>query len=271
MTFRRGVALPMALMLTVVVGLIAAVALNRFGVQSMTVDRQVRGYQAHHMGRGLQEAFGAWLDRVRAGGIADSIGDDGRAFDLTLPDGTMFRAYLRDGQGTLLADVLALPQNEAINAAAAYNALIDRHPAGVVEANIRHVGPAAVSINGASEPVLDAVVHGLLPGDQAGKLLRELLRARSEDDEVSREDLSTALGTANIEPTLRQAVTTMLATEPELWLASIDLLGRRGELLRRYEGYISLKQSVSLSQPNPFLTFDEVPIEYPPRTGSLRR
>ena len=101
---RRGYALVIVVLLTVVVGLTAAVGLQRQSSESLSVARQVAAYQQHHASRGMQEAIGVWLRAVNARTVGESLGEGGHALDISLADGSTLSVYLHDGQGTALAD-----------------------------------------------------------------------------------------------------------------------------------------------------------------------
>lgn len=261
---RRAFALPLAVLLILVVGMLAAIALERFAAQTLSVQRQLRGYREHHVGRGIQEATWVWISRARGpgGNILESLGEDGHAFDLAMPDGTTMRVYLRDGQGTLLTDEFALTEEQAIDVAAALEELALLVPLTQMESYTRSVGPVAVSAGGAPEAVLRAVTRATLEDRrEADALVRELLAAREEDGAVSRQEFSAALSRADIAQEDRQAVLRMLVAEPILWRAEVDLLNSGGALIQRYAGLVQIEQSDVMNQGGTFLTFEQIPIE----------
>ncbi len=99
----RGFAMPMVILLSIVVGLGVGVAVSRQVVQSRTVARQVRGYQEHHAAQGLQEAIGAFVQRIDAREIDESTGDDRHAIDLELPAADVALGYFEEPPGTILS------------------------------------------------------------------------------------------------------------------------------------------------------------------------
>ncbi|MCX5688663.1 MAG: hypothetical protein NTV94_02525, partial [Planctomycetota bacterium] len=89
---RRGMALPVVLLLVLVSGIVISVMMERHVVQALTVQRELQQYAFHHTSKGVQEAIEAWLRQTNATrNMAEAIEADGHAFDLTLDGGSSVR------------------------------------------------------------------------------------------------------------------------------------------------------------------------------------
>jgi hypothetical protein len=148
---RRAFVMPMVILALVVVSLGVGVSLTRFAAETKVVERQVRAYHEHHAGMGLQEAIGAWMKQQNGRDISDAIDPlTGHAMDIELADGSVVSVFLKDGQGTALADLSAIPADQVEEAG-----IILKNLAASVKAEdfvryTRSVGPSGVSINTAS-------------------------------------------------------------------------------------------------------------------------
>lgn len=269
---RRAFVMPMVILALVVVSLGVGVSLTRFAAETKVVERQVRAYHEHHAGMGLQEAIGAWMKQQNGRDISDAIDPlTGHAMDIELADGSVVSVFLKDGQGTALADLSAIPADQVEEAG-----IILKNLAASVKAEdfvryTRSVGPSGVSINTAPEPVLRAIAQAIA-GNEAETLVTELIRIRSRAGKVTRQDITTAVNAAGLTNDQRVAALRLFSTDVELWAVVVELRGGRsfdrGRLLSRYGGLARLRvtsarrgNTSNLSELGSFLTWKDLGIE----------
>ncbi|MEM9372158.1 MAG: hypothetical protein AAGA55_00815 [Planctomycetota bacterium] len=266
-----GFVMPMVLLATVVVGMGVGVAMTRFAAQTKVVARQARAYNEHHAGRGLQEAIGAWLRQQNGRNIGDAIDpDSGHAMDIELKDGSVVSVYLRDGQGTALADLGSVPSNRIEEAGLVIKNLSDSVSTREYLRLTRSVGPSAISINSAPEAVVRAVAEAV-GGADGEAFADELLRIRARGREITRQDITSSIGAAGLSKEQRTAALRMMSTDISLWAVIVELRGgaglQRGRLLSRYGGLARLRVGTtrnSTSNPSElgsFLTWRELSTE----------
>ena len=242
---RPAFVMPMVLLALVVVGLGVGVAMSRFAAETKVYARQARAYHEHHAGQGLQEAIGAWLKQQTGRSIPDIIDPvTGHAMDIELADGSVVSVYLRDGQGTALADLSALPPTQVEEAGVVLRNLATGMTTEAFNRATRSVGPAAVSINTAPEPVIQAVARAIA-GDRGEDFANELLRIRARAGAVTRQDITTAVTSTDLSNDQRVMALRLFATDVELWAIIVELKGGRGfdrgKLLSRYGGLARLR------------------------------
>jgi hypothetical protein len=237
-TQRRAFVMPLVLLALVVVGLGVGVSMSRFAAETRVVERQLRAYHEHHAGMGLQEAIGAWLKQQTGRAIADVIDPlTGHAMDIELADGSIVSVYLRDGQGTALADLSALPSNQVDEAGVILRNLATTMSASDYLRFTRSVGPSSISVNAATEPVIRAVAMAIT-NDRAEDLANEIIRTRARSGTVTRQDINTAVGAAGLTNEQRTQALRLFATDVELKGGrGLD----RGKLLSRYGGLARLR------------------------------
>lgn len=271
----RGFVMPLVLLALVVVGLGVGVSMSRFAAETRVVERQLRAYHEHHAGMGLQEAIGAWLKQQTGRAIADLLDPvTGHAMDIELADGSIVSVYLRDGQGTALADLSALPSTQVDEAGVILRNLATSMRAEEYLRLTRSVGPSSISVNAASEPVLRAVAIAI-SGDRGEDLANEIIRTRARSGAVTRQDITTAVGAAGLTNEQRVQALRLFATDVELWAIIVELKGGRGldrgKLLSRYGGLARLRVGATgrrgstsagnASELGSFLTWKDLGIE----------
>src|SRR5690606_26256835 len=142
---RRGYALVLVTLLTMISTMAVAVILQRHAAVSRSVQRQVEQTRQRHIERGLREVLSGWLRTMRGDTVADRLGPDGHALDIELPAGKI-SVWLYDAQGLAMANFEALPEADAQRARAVYEALAQRVGPGDLERMTRLVGPARISV-----------------------------------------------------------------------------------------------------------------------------
>jgi hypothetical protein len=278
---RRGYVLPLVFLLSMIVAFALALIVERNGAKTRNVQRQVEGYRMHHAAKGLQEAISAWITTQNARTIADSLGENGHALDITLPDRSIVSVFLRDGQGTMLepsaaestvyTDALALRERLELLCKVEEIAVAD---------HVRPLGPFAMSVNSAPEVVLTAVAEHLVGTSAAPEFLTRVLDKRQQTgSRMTRADLvavGTEMGLAN---DVRNRVLSMLTVQPELWYVTIELRGGGGvssqRLTARYGGLVPIRSNTGAGasgaweQPGVFLTWEDLGVEYNEPGGQL--
>lgn len=271
-TTSRGFVMPLVLLLSVVVGLMLAMAVERNVAKALNAGRQVRAYREHHAAKGLQEAISAWLNQQNARSITEVLGTGGHVFDLNLPDRSVIKVYLKDGQGTILDPTAAASEDyEDALAIQQRLRLLCQDVRQPWEHLQRPLGPFQVSVNEADPLVLQAVAEHYLGIDDGAILVARILEARADKDTLERQDLLSAAAELDLENDVRNALINMLTTTPELWFVTVELHtgGASGmRLAARYGGLVPLRSATSSNsggaweQPGVFLTWEELGVEY---------
>jgi hypothetical protein len=286
-----GFVLPLVVMLTVVAGIMITVMLERQSNQHLAVDKQIKSYQSHHGGRGIQEIAWTWI-QSRRGALTDALDRDHRAFDLELADGSVVSIFLYDGQGPALGDSAALTGDDQIacesildllqNPAPARGGRGSGHgsgqgrpssggsgapPGAPDDALTRTVGPLAVSAQTAPPEVLNAVLTYVIGGSGVGSYVKEIVRLRAEG-KLNQAALTTVLAKADLKPEQHTQVDRLLVIEPSLWRMVAELHdGRSREVFSRYGGYILLDSTGgnqglpgrgAWQQMGPFLSWEDL-------------
>lgn len=266
----RGFVLPVIILLTIMVGTLIAIMLQRHIARAKIVERQLRAYQEHHGSRSLQAVVEAWLKTPTAQPreIGEMLEEDGLAFTVNPGDGTTINVHLFPGQGTLLTRIAALRDEDRAAAELSVQllrGLVRREDEYVLRT--RSAGPLAVDVNTASPEVLMAVVQGVLddtPG--ARRYESALLSAANEGGGVSLQIMSNIATEAGIEAEQRTLLSRFLTVTPELWRFRIDMFGSPtlgSPLLGQYTGLLLLGNATVTSgnafeQPPPFLSWESV-------------
>lgn len=273
---RRGYALPLVFLLSLVVAFMLSLAIERNTAQVHNARRQLDGYRQHHVAKGLQEAISAWLTKQNARTITDAITEDGHAIDLILPDNSIVAVYMRDGQGTFL-------DPQAASSADYQNALGLRQRMELLcqdsgldpDVFQRPLGPFAISVNSASPLVIQAVGEQLLGPDGASDLVNKILERRSQQGTLDRQAIL-GIGTEmELDTNTRNQLLSFFTASPEMWYVTIELYGGTGgrTMLARYGGLVPVRSANRTTtgaweQPGVFLTWEELSVEYDESEGS---
>ena len=264
---RRGFAIAMVIVLMTVVGLGIGLAMTRFSVQSKTVARQVSGYQAHHLGRGLQEATGAWLRQQNGRNLLEVLEPEtGHAMDILLDDGSTVSVYLLDAQGSALSNLSGRTDRQIEDGGALLrNLSLNTTDAQYLQLT-RPFGPTTVSVHSASPLVLDAGARVVAP-QLADRFLAELELLRNTTEQISRTDLTRSANAAGLSTNQRSAALRLFATDIELWAVIIEVRAGRGasqgRLISRYGGITRIRTNNRSASSNEvelgaFITWKEI-------------
>jgi hypothetical protein len=269
---RRGFAMPIVLVVALLVGIVAAVMLERQGAQRLSVRRQLNQYRDHHFERGVREVVGAWTDLLSGQPIDKLVEADGHALDVAMTDGSWLSVYVFDGQGTMLTEPTGLNEEERQDAAGLAEQLLILSAGNPDPRWLRPAGPVKISAVSAATEVLTAVGNYASGGGRAGRRLAESIIDARQRGELTDADLQTAASAAGLDAEARQVLSRVLVPKPDLWLMVIDVYPapaeRRSEgPLARYSGLFMPpgvsggRQSVSLQSLGKFLTWEELPLE----------
>ena len=206
----------MVLMLVLVSGIILAVMLERQSMQALTVQRELDSYRFHHVSRGMQEAVEAWIRSNGANDIADALDQDGHAFDLAAEGGQVVHISFYEAQGTILADFSGLSGDALDAARAIVEKLRDQRGANAAKF-VRREGPVAVSVNTASQEVLQAVISSALDMQQTAALLGEIKSAHNDGVPIDAQGLTGLYDKAEIAAEDRPKILPLLTAQPVLW------------------------------------------------------
>lgn len=279
MTARRGTtrharafAMPVALIIVLLVGVVTGLMFERQASQRRLIDRQLWWYQEHHARFGVQEVVDAWMTQIPSNlRIEDALGENGHAADLILPDGTIAVLFLQEAQGSLLTDFTALNASDQELCRRMLDQLTLVEEGVPRPQNRRAVGAAQVSVNSASLDALRAVCRASLDESRGEMLAREIDAERARRGIIdSPNALSEALSRVQVSPEERAAVLRALTTRASLYYLVVELQrGRDGARLARYGGYIPMSDRRRTGQADDqiwgrrtaFLTWDDLGVE----------
>lgn len=264
---RRAFAFVMVILLLMVVSMGIGLAMTRFSAQTKTVARQVEKYREHHLGRGLQEAIGAWLRQQNGRDLHEVLEPEtGHAMDIVLADGSEVSVFLRDAQGAVLSNLTNHSDLEINEGGLILRNLADATTEQQYLRDTRPFGPFRISIATASDRVLDAAAQ-VVAGSLADRFLAELDSLRFSDEAITRTRLTQVATAAGLETDQRAALFRVFATDVELWAVVIEVrAGRgmnRGRTVARYGGVTRIRVGGTGRSGNPmqlgaFITWREL-------------
>ncbi len=266
-TSRRAFAFIMVILLMFVVAMGIGLAMMRFSAQSKVVSREVTKYQEHHLGRGLQEAIGAWLRQQNGRDLNEVLEPQtGHAMDILLADGSEVSVFLRDAQGAALSNLTNLSDLEIEEGGLLLRNLAANTDEDQYLRDTRPFGPFKISIASASDRVLDAAAR-VIAGSLADPFLAELGSLRDSGQPISRTELTRIATSVGLDTEQRAALFRILATDVELWAVVIEVRGgsgvRKGQVIARYGGVTRIRVSSTNRSGNPmelgaFITWKEL-------------
>ena len=266
-TSRRAFAFVMVILMMVVVSMGIGLAMTRFTAQNNTVNRQMVKYQEHHLGRGLQEAIGAWLRQQNGRDLNEVLEEGtGHAMDIVLADESEVSVYLLDAQGAALSNLTGQSDVEIEEGGLMLRNLAANTTEAQYLQDTRPFGPFKISIASASDRVLDAASR-VVAGSLAERFMAELDSMRYGETVVSRTELTRVATAAGLDSDQRAALFRVFATDIELWAVIIDVRAgrglRQGQTIARYGGVTQIRLSSSNRSGNPmelgaFITWKEL-------------
>jgi type II secretory pathway component PulK len=242
---RGGFALPMVFLLALVVGITAAVMLERETVQHLSSERVLASYREHHMGRGVREVVSAWLVTLTGQPLEKMIAEDGRVLDIRRPDGGTVRVYFEDGQGSALTDLTAAGGEDLAIGRAIRERLRELGGGRPHPSWVRTVGPVRISAATAASEVLEAAAFAVTKKKEVSRAFaREVVRARDEG-QLTVERIGVAAQRAGLSGEERTQIDRVLAARPDLWLVRVEVLtperaGSASRVVGRFRGRVLL-------------------------------
>ncbi len=227
---RRAFTLVLALGLFVIATLMVSWNARRMFVYINAVESHLGAYARHHEELAVADICRVWLtklveaDRDNAAAARNDPAADPRSmlerfaatpeadFELLLPEGSLVQLFVRDGQGTALANLglATSPEQERLMLQTLVRLPDDRPDL------IRSSGPIAVSLRAAETPVLAAIA-----GPNA-ELLDALLAIRN-DPALTGGNLRQLLARERVNVTLADDVLQMLTLDPQLWVVDVEV------------------------------------------------
>lgn len=258
---RRGFALPLVVLLTMVASLSIVLLLERRAVAHRTVQRQVQAYSGHHRAAGIQETITQWLSTTRVRG-RDSLSDTGLAYRLVLPGGEEIRVLMDDGQGAAMIDEtsLAAERRTIVRRMREY---LEQLPPDLTDRATRSVGPAEISVRAAPAIVIEALVVAVVDPQRQERAVEAILSRRSAGL-LTREELPRALSDVGVTDEERDLLLSMLVESPSVWQVVAEIADARGEVLSRCGGLMEWRpeaRSEQFGQAGMFLTWEDLPVE----------
>jgi hypothetical protein len=263
----RGFVMPVVILLTLVVGIMAAVLMQRISTQDLTVRRELDNYQSKHFERGVREVVGEWTGSLFGQPLSKMVDEDGHALDLELPDGSSASVYLFDGQGSVLAEPQGLTQEQRHDGAGIIRALHVISGGRPNASWFRPVGPLRVSAAGAPEEVLRAIGMYATGGRGGAGFAAALIdaRARASGEDLQQADLDRATSAEEMTPEQKDVVNRLIALKPDVWGVVVEVYSARGDLRARYAGRFTLPGDASrgmssLQTLGKFLNWERLPL-----------
>ncbi|MEO0482534.1 MAG: hypothetical protein AAF138_02840 [Planctomycetota bacterium] len=247
---RRGMAMPIVLLLLLVSGLTLTVVLQRQDAASKSTARRLQAYQRFHEQRGFQEIVELWLFSHAQNGIADKLDDDGHAFDLELADRGQIRVRLEPAQGAIRRDPEGLTrtaQNRAQGMLDELAEVLGGESAflGTDEQDrpyTRASGPVAIDAMTAPRACVVAAASYALRSTRRASAFADALEDARLDDEVTENELDDAGDAVDADQTERVLLDRVFTVEPRLWWCEIEMLGtdlgRPNAVTARFGGHL---------------------------------
>lgn len=217
---RRGFALPLVVLVSLVASLLVAFSLDRAMSQSLSVSRQVDRYANHHFTKGIETLIESFSRSVSGRQMSEMLDADGLAMRVVTDDGVGLRVSFFDAQSTVLEVFDGFGRDDRMMGEGALVRLIEGFGLEEVKASTRKFGPLAVSINSAPEPVMRAMLDAALLGDSVDRTLTTLMQARRAaaiEGAMTRDEFLLALDSSGLEPPMKARVERVITTQPIIW------------------------------------------------------
>lgn len=206
------------LILALVASLMIGAALTRQNVQSLTVERQVEDYQAHHDMLGARAVVEEWMRKLNPAELTELAASKGEDYRFVISDHMTISITLEDGQGTLLSDSSLAPDvfREV------YDKVLERLDEDRARL-VRSFGPPQISVQSSPPEVLAALL------DSGGEdFAEEVVTAREKTpltDSTFFDLLRTTEGGSAAVDELRP----LIVFHPVIWRVGIKMTDQRGK------------------------------------------
>ncbi len=236
--------MPLVVMITVSLTLIAAVMLSRQSANALSVKRQIGLLESHHTKRGIQSAIDAWFKRGQSRSFRDRIGPDGLIAEIEVPDGITtgatgiekVRLFVTDAQDKVLADFSGLQGQTLLDARDLAGTFKERSPE-LFQTQTRTLGPMSVSAASASPEVLLAAVYAVTESANEGSnFVASVLKLRG-DGPIDAQAFNQAVIDAELTPEKQAKLLRLVAAETLLWRLRADVV-RGDTVVDGYDGFL---------------------------------
>ncbi len=263
----RGFAMPVVVLLALMTSLVVVLLLNRDAVRHLDAENELESYIDEHRQRGVRELIALWLQFSGQQDLESLIASDGLVFTLDYSGGRELRVWLVEAQSAPLVDPEGLDPKQPVAEVIPLGVQRDiaRRTAealgGRAELVGRSAGPLAVSLSGASDEAIRALVVAVLVNEAlALEYSNQLLRFRNERTEYTRPELLNLARDAGVEENLQTRLTALWTTLPSLWSVRAELVGPgaagREKTIARYEATVFIPREETT---NSLLTGSEHP------------
>lgn len=254
---RRGYAMPMVVLLSLVAGLMVAVMVERQSAQRLTSERRIDGYRDHHAERGVRELADTWLKSITVNALAELVEDgEKHLLDIGLDDERTLSLHVSEAQGGILADTRGLSEQDLREARSILRA------AGASEVERRAIGPVAISGRSAGEDAIRAVALAVIDNeDLADQFVGEFLRHRRR--QLTDGSVASVANTIGVESDQRVMLARLIVATPSLFRVRAELTGGSREV--SYEGFALLgpgsARSGRVSRDSSFLSWSRTDLD----------
>jgi len=206
----RGFTMLLVIGVMAIATTVIAFNFRRLAFRAGSVQRQIEQYQLHHEIQGVRDIVTLWLSNpaVRTE-LTKHAGSEEPAHMVTMANGVSVRVFVRDGQGTLLANLANttdLTQREQM--ITALSKLPDDRPE-----LIRRSGPMEMSFYAMPHEVIEAIA----PDEN----LAVVLKALQADPEVTRANLSAKINEFGGSMSAFQQIRPIITFTPEVWALDV--------------------------------------------------
>ncbi len=206
-TSRRGFTFVLVIIVTILATMMISWQLRRMNLRAVAVQMQVDAYQEHHQLLGVRDVVWNWARRrAPSNAMPELAAEPGPHYEAQLPGEFLVRVWVRDGQGTILANLKGAdtPRRRDLMIELLRRVPLDRPDL------TRRGGPMEMSITA----MPDAVIEAISGGDQQ---LASAMRFIREDPTDARRDLRAEFIAQGFEPNDIADVYGLLTFAPVLW------------------------------------------------------
>ncbi|MFI4853545.1 MAG: hypothetical protein ACIAQF_01040 [Phycisphaerales bacterium JB065] len=244
----RGFTMLLVIGVMAIATTVIAFNLKRLNYRAGVVQRQIEQYELHHEIQGVRDIVTLWLSNPAVrNDLTEYSGSEEPAHTVTMADGLTVRIFVRDGQGTLLAN---LANTEDVAQQEMMIQALSKLPADRPDL-IRRSGPMTMSFYAMPAEVIEAIA----PSPEIASAMINL----QSDPEVTRANLSTKVLELGGEMAEFQRIRPLITFSSEVWgldVVAFDPAAPEAE--DQYRLYTVLAQ---VSGPLPVI-YEWRPIEY---------
>lgn len=216
---RRGFVMPIVLMLSLAIGILAGMVLSRAGERATVVRDQLAGYRDSHHERGIKEIAAAWLAYSADQDAEDLAGgpNGGEAFTarINLDESVTFE--LRPAQATARINPIGLNVSDGLAARRVESILRERFGEQGLRTRTREYGPAAIDTERAPDDVVAALAETVLEDPRLATRFVSQLRQQDTTNGMDAATVRNAATAVGIEDEPADRLSMLFGVEPTLW------------------------------------------------------